>query len=293
MDLYLTPTRYRSMGTGIDVSAKTDNDLHALLLGASQMVNSAVHAPEGYSFLGGSVSEEEHNWRVGDVYRGQKPQARVWPYMRPLISASALRINIARNQSISFDASQMFIQTALGYVEPTVTPNTTALYSSVPPWLLSSPVAYLTYAYGWNEVVTDERPATLSGGVLQGNHQFWFTDEDVILKKDGVIQSTSDYVVDYDEGLVTPSGSALGGSEYRISYHHHLPSGIALATSLVVTDMIGQSNIAAAGLLGLSGFRVEEVEVRQSSKVNFDVQPINAAALMVLAPYTAMFASMR
>jgi hypothetical protein len=261
------------------------------LYAASLAVNAAVHAPEGYSFLGGTVTAEEHQWMVGNVYK--PASGRIWPLYRPLISASLLRINVTRTQYIDFTEQQMFVQNDLGYVEPVAAPNTTALFTSVPPWLLTSPVAYVDYEYGFDFSCTDERMTTLSGGILQGNHQYWFTDEEVVLKLNGTVVDSSDYEIDYDEGTITPNVVPTDDEVYKASYHYRLPPGIAAATTLVGTDLIGQSAIAAAGMLGLSGFKVEEVEVRQSSKVNFAVQPINAAARIYLGPYAAMFTSMR
>lgn len=288
--MYLTPTRYRSIGSGVDLSDKTDADLQSLLFAAGVAVNLATNAPTGYSYLGGHVDEEEHLWVVGNQYK--HGSGRIWPYMRPLVSVDTVRINVTRDQYISFTDTQLFIQHALGYVEPVAAPNTTALFTSVPPWLLSSPVAYVTYDYGFHEVVEDELAATISGGHVQGSNQFWFTDEDVALKKDGVVVDPSDYVVDYLEGWVTPT-TPPAGETYLLSYHHRLPPGIAFAEGLITTDLIGAGNLAAAGMLGLSGFKVEEVEIRQSSKINFAVQPVNAAAKLMLAPYAAMFTSMR
>lgn len=288
--MYVTPKRFRTLGTGLDLSTKSDNDLQTILFAAGLAVNAACHAPEGYSFLGGHVVDEEHQWRVGNAYK--QPSGRIWPYMRPLISATSLRVNVTRTQYVSFSDTQLFLQTGLGYVEPVAAPNTTALFTSVPPWLLSSPVAYLTYDYGFHSAVTDETLATLSGGILAGNHQFWFTEEDVILKKNGVVVPIGQYTVDYTEGLITPSTPPTN-EVWKASYHYHLPAGIAAATSLVATDLFGQAGLVGSGLLGLSGLKVEEVEIRQSAKVNFAVQPINAAAMIYLGPYAAMFASMR
>lgn len=291
MDAYVTPDRYRALGTGIDLSGTSDAQLIGILQAASDAVNAAVSAPDGYSFLGGNVTDEEHQWRVTSRAPKQTDQ-RVWPFMRPVRSVDSLRINVTRTQYITFNADQLFVQDDLGYVEPVAAPNTTALFTSVPPWLLSSPVGYLTYSYGFEQVATDEMLATQSGGSLRAGHQFWFTDEDVVLKKNGVVVDSSDYDVDYLEGLVTPNAPDESAT-WRASYHYKLPPGIAAATVLVATDLVGANAIAAAGLIGLSGIKVEEVELRQSSKINFYAQPINAAARVYLARYAAMFTSMR
>lgn len=287
---YITPTRYRSLPTGIALTGKTDADLQALLEASAVAVNAACHAPEGYSFLGGSVVGEEHNWDVGNAYR--RGSGRVWPYMRPIKSVDSVQINVTRTQYVSFTDAQIFLQKELGYVEPVAAPNTTALFTSVPPWLLTSPVAYVDYAYGFDFPVTDETLTSISGGILQAAHQFWYTDEDVVLKKNGTVVPSVDYEINYEEGWITPD-TAPAGEVYKASYHYRVPAGVAAASSMITTDLIAYAALAAQGMLGLSAIRVEEVELRQSAKVNFAVQPISVAAQIYLGPYAAMFVSMR
>lgn len=289
--VYLTPTRFRSMNTGLDLSAQSDADLQSILFNAATLVNSAVHAPAGFSFLGGSVTGETHQWKVTSRAPKQT-DGRLWPYMRPVKSASLVRIYVTRNQYIDFDANNLFVQTDLSYVEPVGGPTTTGLFTAIPPFLLTSPEAAIDYDYGWNFSIIDEVLTSVSGGILQANHQYWYTDEDVVLKKDNVVVDPGDYTVDYDEGWITPT-TPPAGEVYKGSYHYKLPPGIAAASSLIATDMLGQSAIAASGMLGLSGIKVEEVELRQSAKINFMVQPVNAAARVYLGPYAAMFTSMR
>lgn len=290
--MYVTPTRYRSMRTGLDLSSYTDAELQAALTAASDAVNAAISAPAGYTFLGGTVTDEEHQWRVVNRREFRQTEGRIWPYMRPLMSATALRIQVTKTQYIDFTDEQLFVQHDLGYVEPVAAPSSMALFTSVPPWTLTSPVALLDYTYGFNLATTDELLAAESGGTLRAGHQFWYTDEEVVLKKNGVVVDVADYEIDYDEGVITPD-TPDESATWKASYHHKLPPGIAAATTLVATDMFGAANIAASGLLGLSGIKVEEVEMRQSSKVNFFVTPVNAAAKIYLAPYAAMFTSMR
>jgi len=286
----MTPKRYRSLATGVDLTGKSDADLMPTLDNAAFMVNSACHAPDGYSFLGGTVAREEHQWRVGNKYK--QPSGRTWPLMRPLKDVSLLDIYVTRTQHVTFNPDQLFTQHALGYVEPVAAPNTMALFTSVPPWLLSSPVAYVDYDYGFDLFANDERLTTISGGILRASHQFWFTDEEVSLTKNGVLVAPINYTVDYDEGEITPTTPPTN-EIWRASYHHHLPPGIAAATALVATDILGDEALARAGMLGVSSLEVEEVTIKQSQKINFRVQPVNAAALVYLGPYMAMFTSMR
>lgn len=289
-DLYVTPARFRTLGTGLTLS-QSDAELQAILFSASQAVNAAVNAPDDYSFLGGSVTAEPHAWKTTSRAPKQT-DGRIWLLKRPVLAVTAVRINVTKTQHIDFDEMGLFLETEAGYVEPVGAPSTTALFTSVPPWLLTSPISYTDYTYGFHQVATEETMAQISGGILQANHQFWFTDEDVELKKDGVVVDPGDYTIDYYEGTITPA-TPPAGEVWKASYHYKLPPGIASAVALVATDIIGASAIAAAGLLGLSGIKVEEVELRQSSKINFAVQPISAAAKIHLGRYQAMFTSMR
>ena len=289
--LYLTPDRYRTLGTGVDLSGTTDAELRTILTNASQMANRAAHAPINYSFLGGTVTEEEHQWMVGNKSI-KRPSGRIWPFFRPVREVSNLRINVTRTQYIDFDDQQIFTQTDLGYTEPVAAPNTTALFTSVPPWLLTSPVAYVDYTYGFSFDVVDE-PMTSYSSYLMADNQFWFSEEDVALKKNGAVMDPGDYTVNYTEGTIVPDSMFTDDDEFLVSYSHKLPPDVKAAVQLIATDLTGSVAIAAAGLLGLSGMKVEEVELRQSSKVNFAVTPVNPAAQAYMGPYAAMFTSMR
>lgn len=288
--LYLTPNRYRTLGTGVDLSGTDDAELRTILTNASQMANRAASAPINYSFLGGTVANEEHQWQTGNVYK--RPSGRLWPFNRPLREVSGVRINVTRTNYIDFADDQLFTQKDLGYTEPVAAPSTTALFTSVPPWLLTSPVAYINYTYGFQFDVVDE-PMTTFSGYLQADNQFWFTEEDVALLKNGAIMDPDDYTVNYTEGTIVPDSMFTPDDEFLVSYSHKLPPDVKAAVQLIATDLVGSTAIAAAGLIGLSGMKVEEVELRQSSKVNFAVTPVNPAAQAYLGPYEAMFTSMR
>lgn len=71
----------------------------------------------------------------------------------------------------------------------------------------------------------------------------------------------------------------------RATYQHKLPSNVMTATALIVTSLLGQQEIAAKGLLGLSGIRVEEVEIRQSRDAQSARDDIPGLAKELLRPY--------
>lgn len=284
---YLTPGRFRAMALGIDLSAKTDADLASLLASASAEVNRYCCAPTGHDFRGGTVTGEQHIWDVGNSHRW--PSGRLWPYHRPLAAVSSIQINVTRNQYISFTEEQIFVNRKLGYIEPVAAPVTTALFTAVPPFLLSEPVATIDYTYGQTLTVTDEvvEPDGGVGRVYRAINQFW-TDATVTVKADNSPMS-SGYTLDRYEGLVILDELPALGTVISVSYAYTMPFDIALATGIVCSDMLGYSNINASGLTGLSGIRVEEIELRQSSRVGFNVYEMHPAARLLLGAY--VFAS--
>jgi hypothetical protein len=106
----------------------------------------------------------------------------------------------------------------------------------------------------------------------------------VELAKDGVVQAPSTYEADIEEGTIVPDDldeSAL----WTLSYVHRVPFNVARGTAMILTDLIGYTNINASGLSGLSGIKVEEIELRQSSRVGFNVDSVSPAARLLLEPY--------
>jgi hypothetical protein len=57
------------------------------------------------------------------------------------------------------------------------------------------------------------------------------------------------------------------------------------ATAMIVTSLLGRRAIAEKGLQGLSGIKVEEVELRQSRDSQLAVDSIPGNAQTLLIPY--------
>jgi len=277
---YLTPLMLRNMAFGTTFT-QDSAELASLIETATYLVNSECNAPTGFDFRGGTVVAEEHIWDPGNVY---KPgSGRVWPMNHPVKSASSLKIYVTSTQYVEFNVNTLFVNKALGYVEPVGLPNMTALFSAIPPWGLTESVAKLDYTYGYAFTVSSEVPKILADGTLLAANAFWAAAP--TLTADNVEVDSGDYTYDADEGTVTITAGVDRTVTYRLSYTHKLPTGIARATGLLVTDLIGYANINAAGLSGLSGIRVEEIELRQSSKAGFIATPISRAVAALLAPY--------
>jgi hypothetical protein len=286
MPQYLTPNRYRLMSLGIDLSAKSDAELGALIGSASAEVNRHCATPMGHDFRGGTVTREEHQWDVGNVHH--RPTGRLWPKhgmgVMPITSCNQIDIYTTKTNYVRFTPNNIFVNGRTGYVEPIAAPITTALFTSIPPWLLSSPVAYIDYTYAREYVETDEQLYPLGGKTYQALNQFW-TDAAVTVKVDGSTVAGSDYTVNRVEGSITFTAIQDASAEVTVTYTHKLDFAIAMATAIVVTDMLGYSNINASGLGGLSAIKVEEIELRQSSKAGYNNMDLHPAAKKFLGSF--------
>lgn len=285
MPRYLTAQGFRTIGTGVDLSSTTDPVIEQHIATASALVNVACAAPPGHDFRGGTVTGERHAWDIGNKYR--PGSNRVYPFHRPISAVDELRIYISNTPSVTLNDQKLFVEPIEGYVEPVslvVTTIGAIPVGSLPLIGLRVPVAQIDYTYGWDFTATDELLTTVSGSELRGTNQFWFTDEDVVLKKNNVIVDPGDYTINYIEGTITPDVFDTT-ARYTATYHYPLPDAIPQATAIICADLIGYTNINASGLSGLSGIRVEEIELRQSSRAGFIATPISPAAQALLAPY--------
>lgn len=283
MPQYLTPTRYRRMGTGVTITS--DAVLSSHIASASALVNAYCCQPAGYDFRGGTVVGEQHVWDVGNVKRS--PSNRVWPYNRPVKAVSSLSIEITNNQSISFTAAgSLYVHATEGWVEPVdlaLTSFGVFGYGILPNIGLRQPVARLNYTYG-HEFYAEDALAAESGGLMYADNQF-FTDDAVVLKDAaGATIAAGDYEVDRTEGKITLDTPVTIGNRYTLAYYYKLPPAVMLATAMLVTDITAATSIASSGLSGLSAIKVEEVELRQS-KGNFLSSGVSVPAQSLLAPY--------
>lgn len=282
---YITPGRFRALGLGVDLSSTTDGTLWAHSATATALVNSFTAAPDGHDFRGASVTNESHSWDVGNVYR--PGSHRVYPFHRPVKSASRIQIQVTDTQTITMSGTALYVHLVEGYVEPISLAVTTAGVfglSIIPNIGLRVPVAKVDYEYGYEFTATDEMLVTTSGTTLRAQNQFWLTDEDVVIKKNGVAEAEGNYTLDRTEGTVVMDAYDSSAS-YTATYVYPLPTAIQRATAIIMADLIGYGNINASGLSGLSGIRVEEIELRQSSKAGFISVPLSPAAQALLAPY--------
>lgn len=281
MPSYITPARYRTMGLGIDLSAKADVELASVIAAASAEVNRYCNVPRDHDFRGGSGVAEEHPWDVGNSYK--RPSGKLWPFHRPIKDVTKVKIHVTKQQYIEYNSSMLFWNKQLGYVQPIAVPLTMALITSIPPWLLEPPVAYIDYTYGWTFTETRERLFPDGSKTYRAVNQFWIEDS-VKVYVDGT-EATSGFSINRSEGTI--SFDAVQDESYviEVTYQYPLPFEVQAATGIVTSEMLGYANINASGLTGLSGIKVEEIELRQSARAGFNIYDMHPAAKVLLSSF--------
>src|SRR6185312_1635542 len=101
--MYLTPTRFRTLGLGNDLTDVTDAAIAAAIRRSVARIHSFCSVPKlpsPFSFRGGSVVDEEHSWSP-DEYEQPKP-FRVFPIYQPVGSVESFRIYITNDVFTEF-----------------------------------------------------------------------------------------------------------------------------------------------------------------------------------------------
>ncbi len=290
---YLSPQRYHAMGSGVDLSEVEDQDLAAMILGASALVNSFCNVPITYDFRGGTVTDEPHVYKMWNHMHPGSP--RVFPDHSPLKELSSFRIQVTNTQYLDVATDRVFYDSSRNLLEPVIAAASIGVwsYSAIPVAGFREPIIKVSYTYGDEFPVIGERLFPDGGAVWRAQNQWWTDEDDVEITVAGITLDPGDYTVDLDEGTVSIDDDALTdldisdaeADEVRASYTHKLPTSIMLATSIITTSLLGQRNIVAKGLQGLSGIRVEEVEIRQSRDAQAARDSIPGLAQTYLTPF--------
>lgn len=267
-DPYLTPERFRTMATGIDLSEVETVDIRSAIGRGSADINSFCSVPtlpQEYSFRGGTITDEEHIYPV-DEWERPRP-FRLWPWHTPIKTVTSLRlvwgVQGGNETFLDIDPSNLLISDQ-GYVEVSSLNLTQLVFGdAVIPYVgLHQPVFRISYTYGYRFVVTDEYIEPVDGRTYQAQNQFW-TDDDVTVKVGGVIVTTG-FTLNRREGWVVFDAMQDPDSEVTVSYVHPMPRNIQQACALLVARDIGEADLRAKGFEGLVSIRVKDVELRRA-----------------------------
>lgn len=293
MPIYLTPARYRSMGQGVDLTDVEDQDLAAQIMVASGLVNVHCNVDFDYDFRGGTVTGEEQSWKIGN-YMWPASQ-KVYPDKPPLITLSSFRIYVSNTQYLDVSPSYVHYDKGTNCLQPVIASASIGVwsYEAVPIVGYQDPHVLLSYTYGHRFSVTNEQMFPDGGVRWRAQNQWWDSTVEPVVKVNGATLALASLTINYDEGTVGIDDDALTDLDISVAevdnvtatYTHKLPTNVMTATAMITTTLLGNRAINEKGLQGLSGIRVEEVEIRQSrdSQLARDTVPGNAQLL--LAPY--------
>jgi cytochrome c-type biogenesis protein CcmE len=259
----VTPEFYRALSPGVDFSDLEDDVLAFHLTQATALVHAFCTVPIGHDFRGGSVVGENHRWRMGtDVIPGQN---RIYPWHKPLLAVSSLKLHSTEDIFLEAQSSELFINKDAGWVEIAALNFTPALFGAMawPILGLAVPVARVDYTYGWMLPVVNEELFATDGLLYRAQNQWWMDDPAPEIKVDGTVVTTG-LTLDLDEGTVEFDDPQSAEASITASYTHKLPSELAQATAIVASSLLGERDLVAKGMNRLEAIRVEEVELRRT-----------------------------
>lgn len=286
---YITPRRFRTMGLGVDIGERSDAELGALLEISTDKVDTYCNVPPQHSFLGGTITDEQRVWHTGNTHN--PGQRRIWPEHRPIKSLGSVAIDVTNGQFIEFDPGNVYIDHRIDSIEITslqLTPASVFVSGLAPYIALQRPRSRVSYTYGW-DLVTHERittpETTMPGQEFDLANQFVTASGVSVTRNGTVLTPGADYELDAYEGVLTLIAPIKRTDAVYIDYHYPLPGKIARATALIGADVVSWSNQMSAGLGGLSGIKVNEVELRASKSAGFATVPVNPAAQEILSGF--------
>jgi len=287
--VYLTPSRYRAAGFGVDVSDIEDAELRSILARASALTDvycAIPTIPQRYSFSGGSVTGEQHPWVLGTEVTWTT--RRVFPVQGPINTITSFVVKFTNTYQVSIAPSDLYINKSQGWAEVvSLAAVVTGMYPVGINFGLYTPVAEIDYTYGWQFVATADRLYPVDGNTYQGTRGFWASSPDPAVYVDGALQTTG-FTIDLEEGEVTFTSSQSATAKITADYTYTLPDAIAEATGIIATAALGERALSAAGMTGLSSLKVAEVALARTNRGAFGLEHqanVPPAAANLLDPY--------
>ena len=270
---YLTPSRYRAAGYGVDVSDIEDAELRNILARASALVDvycAIPTIPQRYSFSGGAVTGEQHPWTLGTEVTWTT--RRVYPIQGPLRTVTSFVVKFTNLYQVEIDPANLYINRSQGWAEVvSLSAVVSGLYPVGINFGLYTPVAEIDYTYGWEFPVVGDRMYVVDGNTYQATRGFWASDPAPVIYVDGVAQTTG-FTIDREEGEVTFTNAQTATAVVTADYTYTLPEAISEATGIIATSAIGERALSAIGMTGLSSFKVAEVALARTNRGAFSLE---------------------
>lgn len=272
---YITPKRFALGGFGIDTTGITAPAMRATLRRASTMVNTwcnGSQVPQPFDFRGGTVTNEQHLWPLPDILVQFPGSRRVFVNQRPLRTVTAFEIQFTNNYRITLDtATDLFVNATESWMEIVASQPTIIGYPPIGVWYgLYTPVCRVTYTYGYRQVVTDDECEAATPKLYYATYGMWDSTASIEVQIDGVVVDPANYSTNADDGSITFDTAPSPGTEVTAAYTTTLPDAISQATGLIAVDLLGQSRIAARGMVGIESMKVAEVAITQMKGTSDD-----------------------
>lgn len=288
---YLTEERLRVLGFVGDLGDLTSAEIRNLIISASAKVDGWCNAPklpQPYSFRGGTITEEQHDWSPGDALT--PAQRTIYVRHTPIKAVSALRIYVTTTNYTDFSVDELFLNRDLGAIEII----SFALTSSAPfgayvlPNIgLARPQSKTSYTYGYEFTAEDEILEPTDAALYRATNQFW-DDTTVEVKIDDELQ-TEGYTVDRTEGTITFDDPQAADAVVTASYGYTLPQDIAMATGYIIRDGLYERDLSDKGMGNVRSLRVGEIQIDRGREIvatqNQSVIKIPPEAEGHLVPY--------
>lgn len=286
--MYVTPERYRTMGFGVDLSEIEDFELRAILHAASAAVDSYCNVPllpQKHDFRGGTITDEQHQWRIGNDNGSEFGQRRFYFFHRPLQTVTDFRIMVTGGQYVVIPTSELFLNPIEGWAEVvSLAVTSIGIFGSglLPNVGLARPIARASYTYGWEFSVVGEQLDATDGKLFRAQNQWWKTDTATIYKNG--VDVTATVTLDLDEGTATFTDQPTVDDVITADYTHKLPHDIQHAVGIIATQFLNERDLTAAGLGRIEAMTIEELSIRRSlpqrSQLAIKVIPDQAALLL-------------
>ena len=262
---YLTPQRYRSMGFGTDDEIE-DEALLSIINRASLSVDrycSVPMVPSRYSFRGGAVVQEEHDYRVGDGI-SDKPSHVFWPRSTPLLAVSDMKLYVTNTQFIDFAIANLFVtKDSINITSLTLTSAGIFGALAVPVIGLVTPILKMDYTYGYDFDSVLEQVERTDGKTFRAQNQFWNADVPIVTGDGTPLVTDVGYTVNKTEGTIEFTTAQAAGTVVELSYGYTMPNEVPQAVGYTVADIIGRKELQEKGLSGLQSIRVGEIALER------------------------------
>lgn len=260
--MYVTVERFKTLGHGIDLTDVQDYEIAAKLdaaAGRIHAITAAPQEPQPHDFRGGTITAEQHLWNLGDG-QSRAPSRSLWVRHYPLISVSALQIDLTNNRYITIAEDERYLtRRTIEIVSLAMTANGIFGAAVLPEIGLLNPQWKATYVYGRLIPMTGATLERITTTTYRAIDQWWDSTATTTIYADG--SPVSPASIDYDEGLVTFAADPGETVKVTADYTTKLPRNIALAESILAVEALGDRENRARGMSGLQAIRVGEISL--------------------------------